>query len=138
MDVAIRSGTNNLHGTLYEFVRNDALWNANNFFTNRSAPLGFDSDGNARKPVRRYNRFGGTIGGPIYLPRFGEGGPAVYKGENRSFFFASYEGIRTSTPKSDIITVPTVSTNNATTRASTWRRTSARCPRGFPGCERIR
>ncbi len=108
IDVAIRSGSNNFHGTLYEFLRNDALLNANNFFANRTAPRGLDENGEARKPVRRYNRFGGTIGGPLPLPRFGQGGPAIISGKDRTFFFASYEGIRTSTPKAEFITVPTL------------------------------
>jgi hypothetical protein len=106
IDVAIRSGTNNFHGTLYEFVRNDAL-GANNFFTNRSASLGLDDEGKAKRPARRYNRFGGTIGGPVYFPSFGAGDRWYYSGRERTFFFVSYEGIRTKTPTSDVITVPT-------------------------------
>lgn len=106
IDVAIRSGTNNFRGTLYEFVRNDVL-GANNFFTNRSASLGLDENGKAKRPARRYNRFGGTIGGPIYFPSFGAGDRWYYSGRDRTFFFFSYEGIRTKTPMADVITVPT-------------------------------
>src|SRR5436309_5139306 len=64
IQVALRSGTNAYHGNLYEFFRNNVL-NANDFFLNKN--------GRAR-PVLRQNQFGGSIGGPIYLPRFGEGG----------------------------------------------------------------
>lgn len=98
IDVAVRSGTNRLSGTVYEFVRNEVL-GANNFFTNRSASLGIDENGKARRSPRRYNRFGGTVGGPVTIP-------GLYKGKDRTFFFASYEGIRTRTPKSEVISVP--------------------------------
>lgn len=90
IDVAVRSGTNELHGTLYEFVRNDKLA-ANSFFLNR--------EGTPRQ-TRRYNRFGGTVGGPIVLPK-------IYNGRNKTFFFTSYEGIRPITPSLETLTVPT-------------------------------
>src|SRR3979490_1018642 len=67
-----RSGTNQLHGSGYEFVRNSAL-DAANFFEN--------AGGVPKAPFKR-NQFGGTIGGPIV--------------KNRTFFFADYEGIRQS------------------------------------------
>jgi hypothetical protein len=98
IDVAVRSGTNRLSGTAYEFVRNEVL-GANNFFTNRSASLGLDDNGKAKRSPRRYNRFGGTVGGPVTIP-------GLYKGKDRTFFFASYEGIRTRTPKSEISSTP--------------------------------
>jgi len=66
VNVTLRSGTNSLHGSLYEFVRNDKL-SANDFFLNRSAP-DKDGDGKADRTALRYNRYGGTVGGPIYLP----------------------------------------------------------------------
>lgn len=105
-DVAIKSGSNAFNGTLYEFVRND-VFSANNFSTNRSASLGFYEDGTARRPIRRYNRFGGTVGGPVYFLNFGEGVPAIYNGTNRTFFFTSYEAIKNITPRPVVFTVPT-------------------------------
>jgi hypothetical protein len=90
VDVAVRSGTNELHGTLYEFVRNDALA-ANSFFFNR--------EGRERQ-TRRYNRFGGTVGGPVIIPK-------IYNGRDKTFFFTSYEGIRPITPSLETLTVPT-------------------------------
>ena len=45
---------------------------------------------------QHYNQFGGSLGGPIYLPRFGEGGRSVISGKNRAFFFFSYEGLRST------------------------------------------
>ncbi|HEV2763771.1 MAG TPA: carboxypeptidase-like regulatory domain-containing protein, partial [Pyrinomonadaceae bacterium] len=105
VSVVTRSGTNEFHGTFYEFVRNERL-NANSFLANRNAPAGLE-DGRAKRPPFRYNNFGWTLGGPVYLPRFGEGGPAVYSGKNRTFFFFSQEwrhDIRYSTLSA---TVPT-------------------------------
>ena len=90
VNVITRSGTNEFHGTLYEFVRNERL-NANDFFTNQNAVAGRDTDGRALRRPFRYNNFGGTLGGPVYLPRFGEGGPTLYDGRNRTFFFFSQE-----------------------------------------------
>ncbi|MCA1594151.1 MAG: carboxypeptidase-like regulatory domain-containing protein [Acidobacteria bacterium] len=90
VNVVTRSGTNEFHGTLYEFVRNERL-NANSFFNNRNAPLGLDSNGKAKRAPFRYNDFGGTFSGPLPLPRFGEGGPSIISGKNRTFFFFSEE-----------------------------------------------
>jgi hypothetical protein len=67
-----KSGTNDLHGSLFEFLRNDAL-NTRNFFA-------------ASRPKLRQNQFGGSVGGPVILPR--------YNGRNRTFIFGSYQGIR--------------------------------------------
>lgn len=90
VDVAVKSGTNEFHGTLYEFVRNDVLM-ANSFFFNREG---------RPKQARRYNRFGGTVGGPLSIPK-------VYSGKDRTFFFTSYERIRPITPNLESFTVPT-------------------------------
>ena len=67
-----KSGTNEFHGSLYEYLRNDVL-NARSAFA-------------TSKPFLRQNQFGGTIGGPARLPH--------YDGRNRTFFFFSYEGLR--------------------------------------------
>jgi outer membrane receptor protein involved in Fe transport len=81
VNIATRSGTNQFHGELFEFLRNDAL-DARNFF-------------DAKKPPFKRNQFGFAIGGPIMLPHFGEGGPVwSYNGKNKTFFFFSYEGLR--------------------------------------------
>jgi hypothetical protein len=90
VDVAVRSGTNEFHGTLYEFLRNDKL-SANTFFLNRQG---------TPRQARRYNRFGGTVGGPVWIPK-------LYKGKDKSFFFTSYERIRPITPSLETLTVPT-------------------------------
>lgn len=92
IDIITRSGTNQFHGGAYEFVRNERL-NANNFITNSVAnpPCGRDPDnGKAKRCPFRYNDYGFTIGGPVYLPRFGEGGASVIK-TSKTFFFFSEE-----------------------------------------------
>jgi hypothetical protein len=84
VNVATRSGTNQYHGELLEYFRNDWL-DARNFF---------DFTSSQAQPFKR-NQFGGSIGGPLLLPRFGEGGSEVcYDGKNRTFFFFTYEGLR--------------------------------------------
>ena len=75
-----KSGSNELHGTAYEFLRNEAL-DANNFFNNATGRA---------KPLLRQNNFGFTVGGPVWFPK-------MYHGKNRTFFFASYEGFRNRT-----------------------------------------
>jgi hypothetical protein len=91
INVVTRSGGEKFHGSLFEFVRNDKL-NANDFISNRSTnpPFGRDSNGKAKRAPFRYNNYGGTVGGPIYLPHFGEGGPSV-KRMKRTYFFFSEE-----------------------------------------------
>jgi len=98
-----RSGTNDFSGTLYEYFRNDAL-DANDWFANSRG---------LEKPPLRQNNFGGVLGGPLYLVRFGEGGPAFYKGKNRTFFFFSYEGQRVRQPQTGITTVPSRNSRGA-------------------------
>ena len=83
ISVAIKSGTNNFHGSAFEFFRNEKL-DANDFFANR---VGLE-----RGPLR-FNQFGGTLGGPVW--------------RNRTFFFASFQGTRTHTSRTSLITVPT-------------------------------
>ncbi len=95
VNVALKSGTNNLHGTLYEFDRNTVL-NGNDFFLNRSGKP---------KGVTRYNRYGGSVGGPVWLPR-------LYNGRNKTFFFFDYEGLRDAFPEPQQFTVPTVAERN--------------------------
>ena len=81
VNIATRSGTNEYHGELFEFLRNEAL-DARNFF-------------DSRKPPFKRNQFGLNLGGPVNLPHFGSGGPIFsYKGQNKTFFFFSYEGLR--------------------------------------------
>jgi hypothetical protein len=82
--VQTKSGTNDFHGSGYEFLRNSAL-DANRFFNNRN--------GIARPQFQR-NEFGGTLGGPIL--------------KDRTFFFSDYQGIRLRQPTSVVATIPTL------------------------------
>ncbi len=88
INVATKAGTNSFHGSLFEFLRNDVLQPRNPI----AAP---DKSGKPSRGKLRFNQFGGTVGGPLWLPRFGEGGPAVIK--SKTFFFVSYEGRRHNT-----------------------------------------
>src|SRR6266403_373989 len=103
VNVITKSGSSKFHGDLYEFWRNDKL-NANTFFTNRNKPLGVDSNGKAIRAPLRYHDFGGTLGGPLVFPRFGEGGPSLVKG--KTFFFFSEEVRRVITYPTLTSTVP--------------------------------
>ncbi len=86
-----RSGTNDFHGSLFEYFRNDAM-DANNFFNNRAG---------LPKPMMRQNNFGGTLGGPVWIP-------GLYNGKQRTFFFYSFEALRLRAPQQATITsVPT-------------------------------
>lgn len=88
--VVTKSGTNQAHGSAYDYLRNSRL-DANSFFNNRNGiPLG----------SFKRNQFGGTLGGPVVLPK-------IYDGRNRTFFFVSYEGQRHSTAANVVRTVPT-------------------------------
>lgn len=87
VNATVKSGSNDFHGVLFEFLRNDKL-DANNFFTNAA--------GQPRAPFHQ-NQFGFAIGGPVRLPK-------IYNGHNRTFFFADYQGTRQNTSASSSIT----------------------------------
>jgi hypothetical protein len=76
LNLVSKSGTNQLHGTAFEFVRNDAL-DARTFFESLTAP---------KIPFHR-NQFGGELGGPVEIPK-------IYSGKNKTFFMVDYEGLR--------------------------------------------
>jgi hypothetical protein len=90
VNIVTRSGGNEFHGSLFEFVRNE-VFNANDFFTNQNASAGIDEDGKAKRRPFRYNNFGGTIGGPVYFFNFGEGNGSMFSRLSRTFFFFSEE-----------------------------------------------
>jgi hypothetical protein len=93
-----RSGGNRVTGSIFNYVRND-IFDANTFFNNRS--------GIPRGKLRQ-NDFGFTVGGPMFLPRFGEGGPHFYDGRDKTFFFVSYEGLRLRQPVFRSANVPSL------------------------------
>lgn len=75
INVITRSGTNSFHGTAYEFFRNDVL---------NATPYNILNSSTNPRPALRYNDFGYTIGGPVWIPH-------VYDGRNKTFFFFSQE-----------------------------------------------
>jgi hypothetical protein len=95
VNTAIKSGTNTLHGTGYYFNR-DRNRTANNFFSNRA---GQD------RPERTYHRFGGTLGGPVYLP-------GMYDGRDQTFFFFAYERLKDNQAEPQLFSVPTAAFRN--------------------------
>jgi hypothetical protein len=88
--VVSQNGTNDFHGSAF-LKYNSPKLNAFNKYPNDFGR------GRTERVDRFYRQFGGSLGGPLYLPHFGEGGPVVYSGKNRAFFFFSYEGLREST-----------------------------------------
>jgi outer membrane receptor protein involved in Fe transport len=90
INATVKSGNNQFHGSLHEFFRNDRL-EANSFINNSVGE---------RKPRQRFNLFGGTAGGPVYLPK-------LYNGRNRTFVFGAWESIRQSDPTTSLTSVPT-------------------------------
>ena len=90
VNILLRSGSNDFHASGYEFYRPvDAA--ANDFFLKRAG----------QKPDSfMYHRFGASGGGPVRLPR-------IYDGRNKTFFFATFEGIRWDRPSTSLRTVPT-------------------------------
>src|SRR5882672_1351977 len=95
VNVAVKSGTNSPHGSVYYFNR-DRSRTANNFFSNRS--------GQAR-PVRTYHRFGGVFSGPVDIPK-------VYNGHDKTFFLVSYERLLDNTAEPQLFSVPTAAMRN--------------------------
>ncbi len=96
-----RSGTNDWHGTAFDYFRNTVL-DANNWFNTANNPV-------IPKPAERQNDFGGVLGGPIEIPK-------LYSGKDRLFFFFSYEGLRLTQPQAtQIVYVPSNGTNNTAT-----------------------
>ncbi len=90
VNVAVKSGSNNIHGSAWYFNR-DRSRTANNFFGNAS---------NQSRPIRTYHRFGGVFSGPIALPK-------IYNGTDRTFFLVSYERLKDNIAEPQIFTVPT-------------------------------
>jgi hypothetical protein len=86
-----KSGTSQYHGSLFEYLQNDAL---------DADPYGFNG-----KAPKHFNTFGGSLGGPLSLPH-------LYNGKDRTFFFLDYEGNRRSTAVAQQFLVPTQAERN--------------------------
>src|SRR5437763_7255885 len=89
INVIYKSGTNQLHGVAYEFLRNSAF-DAKNFFDSPTNPI----------PPFKLNQFGFNTGGPVVLPK-------LFNGRDKLFFFADYEGKRVRQAQTFLSTVPT-------------------------------
>lgn len=96
--VATRSGTSTFHGTAYEFNRND-IFNANSYFNNQAG---------LPRAVERYNDFGFTLGGPVYIPK------AFNTDKNKLFFFWSEEWRKVTAPVTSSVTPPSSAELNGT------------------------
>ena len=92
-NIKTRAGTNLLHGSVFEFVRNSDF-DARNFFDERSLA------NPGRIPPFRRNEFGFTLGGPVTLP-------GIYQGRDRTFFFGQYQGFRQVLGATEVLSVPT-------------------------------
>ncbi|HEY4045909.1 MAG TPA: carboxypeptidase regulatory-like domain-containing protein [Acidobacteriaceae bacterium] len=88
INLTFRSGTNNFHGVFYEFLRNSDF-DAKNYFDSPTKPI----------PPFHLNQFGANVGGPVIIPH-------LFNGKDKLFFFADYEGKRTSQAQTYVSTVP--------------------------------
>jgi len=94
LNVNIKSGTNDLHGTAYEFLRNSAM-DAKNYYDPGDRPI----------PPFKQNQFGFSIGGPVVIPK-------IYNGHDKTFFFGDYQGTRIRSSETFFASVPTPAWRN--------------------------
>jgi hypothetical protein len=92
ISIVTRSGTNQFHGTAFDYLRNDVL-DASNWFN------GYTNNPPLAKAKERQNDFGGTLGGRVF--------------KDRTFFFFSYEGLRLRLPETELTTVPDIAARNS-------------------------
>ncbi|MDX2153745.1 MAG: carboxypeptidase regulatory-like domain-containing protein [Bryobacteraceae bacterium] len=111
INAMVKSGTNEIHGSAFWFIRNSAM-NARDPFATTIPQFG-------------YNLFGASAGGPVVLPK-------IVNGRNRTFWFFNYEGSREGVPRAFVATVPTVEQ-----RAGNFSNTRVRLPSGQPGAVTI-
>ena len=96
-NLTMKSGTNGFHGSGYEYFVNEDL--------NAAFPFTIDANGNKIRPVNRRNDFGGTLGGPVWIPK-------IYNGHDKTFFFFSYEQYREGNGFTPNLTLPTQAFQN--------------------------
>ena len=110
-----KQGTNSVHGNLFEELRNNAM-DARGFFANQA-------------PILKQSDFGGTVGGPVYIPK-------IYNGKNKTFFFATYQGFRNRAGRNiQTLTVPTAANYAGDFRG--WTRSGVMAPIYDPGSTRL-
>lgn len=98
--VATKSGTNHFHGSAYEFNRNN-FYNANTFGDRENIDLFQQPYADNKTPIERYNDYGFTIGGPLFVPK------VYHPVKNKTFFFWSEEWRKASLPQTATVNVPT-------------------------------
>jgi len=96
VQITTRSGTNDIHGALFDYFRNTVLDANSYYFDHYSLP----------QQAERQNDFGGTLGGPVIIPH-------LYDGKDKTFYFVSYEGLRLFTPASETEYLPTQGFRNS-------------------------
>lgn len=89
INVVTKSGTNNFHGSAWEYARS-GIFDARSYFLPKTQA----------SPAYAQNQFGAAVGGPVWLPK-------LYNGKNKTFFFGAYQGFRYSTDTTTLIKVPT-------------------------------
>jgi carboxypeptidase family protein/TonB-dependent receptor-like protein len=89
VNLTLKSGTNDFHGSAYDFLRNRVL-DANSWKNNRAG---------LKKSINTQNDFGFTVGGPVFIPH-------LYNGKNKTFFFFDYEGFRFRTGGTSVLSLP--------------------------------
>jgi len=95
VSLVTKSGSNEFHGNIFEFYQTPRF-HANEYENTINTRLVNGQRVPTAKPQFVQHIFGGSIGGPLYLPRFGEGGDSFYNGKNKTFFFANLQNLRTS------------------------------------------
>ncbi len=95
VNIVIKSGTRSLHGSAYEYFRNDKL-DANEYFANLQ---------NTGKPPFRQNQYGVSVGGPVVIPK-------IYHGRDKTFWFVNWEGFRQRQGQTNISSFPTQAERN--------------------------
>jgi hypothetical protein len=112
MNQVTKTGTNRLHGTVYEFGQASNL-DANNTFNNQKG---------IKNPVTHYNQYGFTLGGPVFAPK-------LFNGRDKLFFFFAWEGLKDSQPTTVFNTVPTTAERSGDFSALL----PLGCPNGYQG-----
>jgi len=96
-NITMKSGTNQIHGTVYDYFVNE--------FLNAATPFSFRPEGGKYKPPNRRTDWGFTIGGPVVLPK-------IYKGKDKTFFFFSFERFKESQALTFTDTLPNAAYQN--------------------------
>ncbi|WP_263365494.1 TonB-dependent receptor [Edaphobacter bradus] len=100
VNVVSKTGTNAFHGSAWEYFRNDALDARATFLKRIPDPNNPSNSLPGKKPTFHQNQFGGSLGGPVWIPK-------VYNGKDKTFFFVAYQGFRYNEVAANNILVPT-------------------------------